>query len=302
MEPIMPQPERPDPAPTTRAVLTLLLLLAALAAPVAANAAPKKKPAEPPPVVAPAPVALPVAVTPEAPLAPGALVLVVDADTDDATVGGQAASLKKGENRLGLPAGNVAYVIQFASGLTVKGDAIVPAGGDVRAEAWSTGGVLLHVGEGAKVEIDGKSVPVVAGQAAADVGIGSHTVVVTQPGYVGRKASVDVTGGHISEITANLDKFEVPVDNTVAWVGILGGGALVVTALIIDAATDYNKVGGEATRWSLLGIGTAGFVGGTLLLKHNMDAVGLPPTKDGTFEVKISRWGTGAMALLGWRF
>ena len=251
---------------------------------------------------APAPVALPAAVTAEAPLAPGSLILVVDADTDEATIGGQAASLKKGDNKLDMPAGKVAWTVKFANGLTVKGEANVPAGGEARAEAWSAGKLLLHVGEGAKVEIDGKAAQVAAGQVLQDVGIGSHTVIVTQPGYVGRKASVDVTGGHTTEITASLEKFDMPVNNVLAWVGIVGGGALVVTALIIDAATQYDKVGGEATRWTLLGVGTAGFVGGTLLLKHNMDEVGTPPTKDGTFDVKVTRWGNGAMALLGWRF
>lgn len=290
--------------------LCFLLLTAFGVLPIAALAAPKKKPPEPVHLQMPVPelVPLPVAVTPEAPLAPGALLLVVDADTDDATVGSQGASLKKGENRFALPAGNVAYAVKFASGLTVKGDAKVPPGGEVRAEVWSTGKLLLHVGEGARVEIDGKATPVVAGEALADAGIGSHSVIVTQPGFVGRKASVDVTGGHTSEITANLEKFEVPVDNTLAWVGILGGGALVVSALVIDAVTEYNKVGGEATRWSLLGIGTAGFVGGTLLLKHNLDEVGMPPTKDGSFDVKITRLLSpngscnGAMAMLGWRY
>lgn len=288
-------------------VLFSLLLAALVAVPVWAKPpAAKKLPVPPPafvtPTITPDPVPPPAAVTPEAPLAPGSLILAVDADTDDASVGGQAASLKKGDNKLGLPAGNVAYVVKFANGLTVKGEANVPPGGEVRAEAWSTGKLLLHVGEGAKVEIDGKSAQVASGQVLQDVGIGSHTLVVTQPGYIGRKASVDVTGGHTTEITANLDKFEVPVDNTLAWVGIVGGGALVVTALVIDAVTQYDKVGGEATRWSLLGVGTAGFVGGTLLLKHNLDEVGLPPTKDGTFDVKVTRWGNGAMALLGWRF
>ncbi len=287
--------------------LLILSLFTLLALPALAKApAPKKKTEAPPAPVAPAPelapVALPVAVTVEAPLAPGSLVLVVDADTDEATVGGQAASLKKGENKLGLPAGNVAYVVKFSNGLTVKGDVKVPAGGEARAEAWSAGKLLLHVGEGVKVEIDGKVAQVASGQVLQDVGIGAHTVVVTQPGYIGRKASVDVTGGHTAEITANLDKFDVPVDNTLAWVGIVGGGALIVTALVIDAVTQYDKVGGEATRWSLFGVGTAGFVGGTLLLKHNLDEVGTPPTKDGTFDVKVSRWGNGAMALLGWRF
>ena len=284
--------------------LKILLLTSFLAQPALSKPpAAKKKLPEPAPVVqTPVPVALPAPVTVAAPQEPGALVLVVDADTDDASVGGQAASLKKGDNKLSLPAGDVAFVVKFANGLTVKGEAKVPAGGEVRAEAWSAGKILLHVGEGAKVEIDGKVVPVASGQAQQEAGIGSHTIVVTQPGFIGRKASVDVTGGHTSEITANLEKFDVPVDNTLAWVGIVGGGALVVTALVIDAVTDYNKVGGDATRWSLLGVGTAGFVGGTLLLKHNLDEVGSPPTKDGTFDVKVTRWGNGAMALLGWRF
>ncbi len=284
--------------------LGFLLVSALVAGTAQAKVAPPKPKAPEAAAVAPAPapVALPAAVTAEAPLAPGSLILVVDADTDEATIGGQAASLKKGDNKLGMPAGKVAWTVKFANGLTVKGEANVPAGGEARAEAWSAGKLLLHVGEGAKVEIDGKAAQVAAGQVLQDVGIGSHTVVVTQPGYVGRKASVDVTGGHTTEITASLEKFDMPVNNVLAWVGIVGGGALVVTALIIDAATQYDKVGGEATRWTLLGVGTAGFVGGTLLLKHNMDEVGTPPTKDGTFDVKVTRWGNGAMALLGWRF
>ncbi len=287
--------------------LLFALLLVAYAVPTAVEALPAKhKPsvstAVPPSAAEPVAVALPPAVTAEAPPAPGALILAVDADSDDATVGGQAASLKRGENRLALPAGNVAYAVKFANGLTVKGEVKVPPGGEVRAEAWSAGKLLLHVGDGAKVEIDGQPAAVAAGQVLQDVAIGSHTVVVTQPGHVGRKASVDVTGGHTSEITANLEVFVVPVDNTLAWVGIFGGGALVVTALVIDAVSDYNKVGGDATRWSLLGVGTAGFVGGTLLLKHNLDEVGAPPTRDGTFDVKVTRWGNGAMALVGWRF
>ncbi len=284
--------------------LGFLLVSALVAGPAFAKVAPPKPkaPEAAAAVPAPAAVALPVAATAEAPLAPGSLILVVDADTDEATIGGQAASLKKGDNKLGLPAGKIAWTVKFANGLTVKGEANVPAGGEARAEAWSAGKLLLHVGEGAKVEIDGKVAQVAAGQVLQDVGIGSHTVVVTQPGYVGRKASVDVTGGHTTEITASLEKFDMPVNNVLAWVGIVGGGALVVTALIIDAATQYDKVGGEATRWTLLGVGTAGFVGGTLLLKHNMDEVGTPPTKDGTFDVKVTRWGNGAMALLGWRF
>ena len=286
-------------------LLLFVLLLSVHAVPALAKVAPiKHKLPEPPAATVPQPaaVALPAPVTVEAPLAPGALILVVDADSDEVVVGGQAASVKKGDNRLGLPAGPVAYSVKFANGLLVKGEAKVPAGGEVRAEAWSAGKLLLHLGEGAKVEIDGAAVPVVAGQVLQDVGIGAHTVVVTQPGYIGRKASVDVTGGHTTEITANLQKFDVPVDNALAWVGIVGGGVFVVTALIIDATPDYNKVGGDATRWSLLGVGTAGFVAGTLLLKHNMDAVGTPPTQEGTFEVKVSRWGNGAMAAVGWRF
>ncbi len=275
-----------------------------LAISVPSVAAPGKKAVKVPAaeVVVPAPVPLPAPATAEAPLASGALILVVDADTDEATVGGQGASLKKGENKLGLPAGKVAYAVKFPSGLVVKGEASVPPGGEVRAEVWSAGKLLLHVGEGAKVEIDGKAAQVASGQVLQEAGIGSHTVIVTQPGFIGRKAAIDVTGGHTTEITANLEKFETPVDDTLAWIGIIGGGALVVTALVIDAVTQYDKVGGETTRWSLLGVGTAGFVGGTLLLKHNMDEVGTPPTQDGTFNVKVTRWGNGAMALLGWRF
>ena len=290
-------------------VVALVSVIAALVLPLPASAGPKSAKKAPPAVPAPAPA--PVVVAPAAPSptvveapppAPGALVVVVDADADDAMVGGQSIALKKGENRVSLPAGNVEYVVKFASGITVKGVATVPAGGEARAEAWSGGRLVVHVGDGGKVEVDGKPAVVAGGQAALDLPIGTHTVVVTQTGHIGRKASVDVTGGHTSEIMANLDVFAVDVHNGLAWTGIIGGGALIVAALVIDGVTTYDKVGGEATRWSLLGVGTAGFVGGTLLLKHNMDEVGTPPTQDGTFDVKITRYGNGAMALLGWRF
>ena len=279
-------------------------LLLLWAAPLLA-AKPKQKPAvatPPPPVEAPAPVALPLPATPEAPPAPGALILITDADTDEATVAGQVVSLHKGENRVALPAGAVVFAVRFGNGLLVKGEAVVPPGGEARAEAWSAGRIAVHVGDGAKVEIDGKPATVAAGEVVADAGVGSHTVLVTQPGHIGKRASVDVIGGHTTEITPNLAKFEVDVDNTLPWIAVLGGGALIVSALVIDAVTRYDKVGGEATRWGLLGLGTAGFVGGTLLLKANMDAVGTPPTQDGAFDVRITRRAAGAMAVLGWRF
>ena len=99
--------------------LLFALLLVAYAVPTAVEALPAKhKPsvstAVPPSAAEPVAVALPPAVTAEAPPAPGALILAVDADSDDATVGGQAASLKRGENRLALPAGNVAYDSLFS--------------------------------------------------------------------------------------------------------------------------------------------------------------------------------------------
>lgn len=298
-------------AQPTRLLLTVVscAALSALLWPTSALAGPKtaKKPAPvpvvvPEPVVAPPPAPSPTVVEAPPVVAPGALILVVDADSDEVTVGGQAASVKKGDNRLSLPAGGVQYVVKFASGITVKGEAVVPAGGEVRAEAWSGGKLVLHVGDGSKVEIDGKAAMAAGGQVQADLPIGSHTLVVTQPGHIGRKATVDVAGGRTTEIFVNLDEFVVPVNNGLAWTGIIGGGVLIVTALVIDGVTTYDKVGGEATRWSLLGVGTAGFVGGTLLLKHNMDEVGTPPTQDGTFDVKITRYGDGAMALVGWRF
>ncbi len=245
--------------------------------------------------------------SPETPAEPakatsGALILTLDADAVSAEVAGQAASLKKGANRLALPAGPVAYSVVFEGGLTVKGDAVVPAGGDATAFVYSRGTITVTAGEDAKVEVDGKSVIGGAGKYTGDAALGSHSVVVSRTGYSGRKGNVDVVAGKTTEVEANLEKFEPVVDNTLAWTTLTVGGLLFVSAILIDNFKKYDEFGGDTAKWAMFGIGAAGFVGGTIMLKHNMDAAGVAPVKEGGFGIKVTGVQGGAVATLGLRF
>jgi hypothetical protein len=75
---------------------------------------------------------------------------------------------------------------------------------------------------------------------------------------------------------------------------------LVVAAIAIDALSTYDELGGDVTRWSLLGVGAAGFVGGTILLKHTLDEAA--PVKDVRYDVKVAGLRGGAVANLSLRF
>lgn len=287
----------------------LLATLCASAAPAQTPAAekaapPAAKPSESKAAPHPAERAVPPVETAAEPAkaASGALILTLDADAVSADVAGQAASLKKGANRLALPAGPVAYSIVFEGGLTVKGDAVVPAGGDATAFVYSRGTITVTAGEDAKVEIDGKPVSGGAGKYTGDAALGSHSVVVSRTGYSGRKGNVDVVAGKTTEVEANLEKFEPVVDNTLAWTTMTVGGLLFVSAILIDNFKKYDQFGGDTAKWAMFGVGAAGFVGGTIMLKHNMDAAGVAPVKDGGFGIKVTGVQGGAVATLGLRF
>jgi len=231
------------------------------------------------------------------------LVVTSDADGLAAEVGSTVTGLKAGDNRFDLPAGLVRVVVRNKAGAILHDAEItVPAGGETRLAVVSLGKLEIDAGPDAKVIVDGKAVRGKGGRFATSVEPGARSVVVTRPGHVGRKGPVAVESGKTSTVHADLTAHEVAGDTTLAWVGIVGGGALVLGAVAIDSFSSYDDLGGDATRWGILGIGTLGFVGGTILLKSQLEKAGNPPTENGSFRVQVGQTRGGARIQVGLRF
>ena len=282
----------------------LCAALCAVAALPAWAKPPKAEPAAAAATPAPAPVAAPAAEpTPAAPAAPGLLILAADDDGLVAEVSGTIVGLKKGDNRFDLPAGSARVVVKTAAGKVVhEGVAVIPSAAQERIAIISLGKLEVRAPANAKVAVDGKDLTASGDAYAADLQPGSHSVLVTSTGHVGKKGTVEIEAGKKAAIAASLEAFEPAGHETLAWVGIIGGSALVVAALIIEANTKFDQAGGDPMRWTLLGVGSAGLVGGTMLLKSAMDDAATPPVQDGTFDVKVTQVRGGAMARLAMRF
>jgi hypothetical protein len=245
------------------------------------------------------------AVVEVAPAAPGTLVVVVDVDGLAADVAGAVTGLKKGENSLQVAAGTAKVVVRNAAGAVVKAaDVVVASGATVRLEVTTRGRIEVATVRGAKIELDGKEVPAKDGKAEVDVDMGKHSLLITRPGYFGRKGDVELGAGQRATVTADLATFEPESDlRAYAWAGIGVGGALLLTAVAIDAFADYDSVGGDTVRWTMMGLGTVGFVGGTILLKQAAEANANPPVQEvPTFDIRLSQTPGGAVARLGMRF
>jgi hypothetical protein len=249
-------------------------------------------------------------VTQPAAAAPGSLVVTADADglvleIRDAGADSRVIGLKAGENRVDLAAGTVHVVVRTAGGQVLNDDNVaVPAGGEARLSVIGQGQVRVEAPEGAAVTLDGNPVARKDGVHATAAVAGAHSLVVTHPGRYGQKGALEVAAGRTAAVKADLQPYDVagPIP-TVAWVAVLGGGALLLTGVALDALFEANEVGGDATRWALVGVGTAGFVGGTVALKRSMDAVGEPPVRDGTWQVQVSRLRRdGAAVQVGLKF
>lgn len=263
-------------------------------APAPANAAPPA----PAPAVAP-PVALPVAASPAT--------LVVDADADDLLAeikaGGDTrlVGLKKGPNKQQVPAGSVQLSIATKAGRQVSQQTLdLAAGAERTVSVASRGRLIVQVPVDADVAVDGKDIKVEAGQFAADFEPGAHTLVVQRPGQFGQRGPVEVQAGKTSTVAPQLQGYDAGGKKTWAWAAMITGGALIVGTVIVDATNKFDEFGGDATRWTLFGLGSAGFVGGTVLLKHAMDET--PPVQDTKFGVQVARTRGGAMASLAWKF
>ncbi len=93
--------------------------------------------------------------------------------------------------------------------------------------------------------------------------------------------------GKTHAIAPELAAFD-PGNRTVAWAGVLGGGALLLTSVLVERFAGADEMGGEPVRWGLVGLGLAGFVGGTMMMKDILRKEAKPPLKDGSFDVKVS--------------
>lgn len=240
------------------------------------------------------------------PAAPGKLVITADADDLVAEIKAPGSEprligLKKGENPLEVAAGSVQVSVQTKGGRKVLEQSVeVAAGGSAQLAVRSRGILVIQVPADADVAVAGKDVDADAGAFRVELEPGSHSVVVQRAGHFGQKGSVTVEAGKTATVAPQFEAYDYGGKKTYAYAGIIGGGALVVAAIAIDALSKYDEFGGDVTRWSLLGVGAAGFVGGTILLKHTLDEAA--PIKDVRYDVKVAGLRGGAVANLSLRF
>ncbi len=256
-----------------------------------------------PPAATPAPAATP---TPAPAAAAGTLVIMADADDlvaeiKPATGEARVVGLKKGENRTEVPAGDAEVVITTKAGRRILDAKVaITAGADAPLDVKSRAKLVVQAPADAEVELDGTDVTPTAGQFSVETTPGGHSLVVQRVGHYGQKGPVDIEVGKTTKIVPEFERFDPGSRKTIAWAGILGGGALVITAIIIEANTKYNEAGGDVVRWTLVGAGAVGFVGGTVMLKQIMDEPA--PIKDAKFSVQVARTQGGAVATVGLRF
>jgi hypothetical protein len=149
------------------------------------------------------------------------------------------------------------------------------------------GSIVVEVSDQQAIEVDGKAVTVKDGRAQSSHAAGKHSVVVSAPGRVGQKADVEVVAGKTHTISTELQQLEIG-NKSLAWAGIFGGGALLLTSVLMESFVDAGAAGGDVTRWGLAGVGTAGFVMGTIMMKDILKKESAPPVEDTTFKVRVS--------------
>ena len=234
--------------------------------------------------------------------------LIIQADADDLVAEVRAPGseprmigLKKGDNSVEVASGSVQVSVQTKGGKKVSDSTVdVAPGGEAKLAVRSRGTVVIQVPADADVTVGGKDVEGQEGKFTVELEPGAHSLVVQRPGHFGQKGDVTVIAGKTATVAPQLESYDYGGKKTYAYAAILGGGALVVAAIALDALGSYDEFGGDVTRWSLLGLGAAGFVGGTIMLKHTLDEAA--PIKDVRYDVKIARLQGGAVASLGLRF
>lgn len=246
--------------------------------------------------------------TPAAPVAAAPGKLIIHADADDLVAEVRApgseprmVGLKKGDNPIEVASGTVQISVQTKAGKKVGDFTVeVTAGGEAKLVVRSRGTLVVQVPADADVKVGDKEVEAQDGKFTVDVEPGSHSVLVQRAGHFGQKGEIAVAAGKTATVVPQFEAYDYGGKKTYAYAAIIGGGALVLAAIALDTVGTYDEFGGDATRWTLLGVGAAGFVGGTILLKHTLDEAA--PIKDVRYDVKIARMQGGAVASLGLRF
>jgi len=258
---------------------------------------PGAKPAEPTPPPPPPP-------PPVAP--PATLKVTVDQPGMSAEIDGDAHPLKEGDNfwtRRPIP---TRVVIKGADGKVLLEDNVQLKPGETYTLTVSTmSEIKLEVTEGTQIEIDGKMADAKPGTFSTRLRAGSHTLLVKRPGYFGQKGTIAVDAGRSHTIGTSLEKVpDMSRTRTVAWAGIIGGSAMLMSAVVLEFATDANTrgPGGDAARWILGGGGSVAVITGTLVLKGAMDAMDAPEVKETPFTVGFAPTRGGASAMVGLSF
>ena len=224
---------------------------------------------------------------PPPPPPPGFVVVNVDAEGLSAVVGGEVHGLKKGDNRFELPAGATTVDVQGKDGKSLqKFPVTVESGKDSQVAVRTTGKLVVN-GAALSVQVDGKPVVAKDGSVSADLALGKHSVVVTQPGRVGIKSDIEVMAGKTHTIAPNLANFDAG-NTSIAMGAVLGGGGLIIAAMLLERFGTAGGMGGEATRWVMVGGGIAGFAGGTMMMKGIYKRRANPPVEDGKLDVQVS--------------
>lgn len=233
---------------------------------------------------------------------PGHVVIVADAEGLVAELGGAVHGLKVGENRIEIAAGDWTVAVRDKAGKAVGSWSVhVDPEGEAKVEVVTTGLLVVPIRDGRSVEVDGKAVEAKGDRVEIRRSAGKVPVVVKEPGKTGVKGEVELVAGKTATIDPSLQAFD-PGNKTLAWSAILGGGALVLAGTLMEPFVDASSFGGDATRWAMVGVGTAAFVGGTILMKDILAKENNPPVKDGNFDVRLAAGRKGGMASLALRF
>lgn len=247
-------------------------------------------------------VAKPVVEASSAPPKPGHVVITADAEGLVAELNGAMHGLKVGENRIEVPAGDWKVVVRGKDGVNVGDWTVhVDAEGEGRVDVVTIGHLVVPVVPGRVVEIAGEAVEATDGSVDAKLPAGTVSVVVKQFGMTGIKGDVAIVAGKTATIDPQLAAFSGGNKN-IALGAIIGGGAMVLGGVLMEALADADAAGGDITRWALVGVGTAAFVVGTIRMKSILELENNPPVQDGTFDVRLSAGRRGGMASFAMRF
>ncbi len=219
---------------------------------------------------------------------PGYVNLASDATGLVAEFNSALHGLKEGNNRYELPVGDYAVVVTDGAKKEIAREQVrVESKQTATVTVVTKGKVIIAAGKSVAVQIDGKAAVAKDGKVESTVVAGKHSVVITEPGMIGREGALEVTAGKTHMVSAKLSPYDAG-SKTAAWAGVIGGGGLILTAVLLEAFADPVAVGGDATRWALVGVGTTGFVSGTIMMKGILKREANPPVKKGKLNVKIS--------------